>query len=75
MNKDFDNLIVKLSTDITNSLKTNLSVYVEKNEKNNDLLQNFKMLLFKLPELYDENEDYILNNKHINKKSYKINVK
>ena len=28
-----------------------------------------------LPELYDENEDYILNNKSINNKLYKINVK
>jgi len=28
-----------------------------------------------LPELYDENEDYILNNKSLNNKSYKINVK
>jgi len=28
-----------------------------------------------LPELYDENEDYILNNKSLNNKLYKINVK
>jgi hypothetical protein len=28
-----------------------------------------------LPELYDENEDYILNNKSVNNKLYKINVK
>jgi len=46
------------------------------------LLKNERLLLLVdkplaklLPELYDENEDYILNNKHINKKSYKINVK
>jgi hypothetical protein len=58
MNRDFDNLILKLSTDITNSLKTNLSVYVEKNEKNSDLLQNFKMLLFKLPEYCDLQNKY-----------------
>ena len=28
-----------------------------------------------LPELYDENEDYILNNKSLNNKLYKINIK
>ena len=28
-----------------------------------------------LPELYDENEDFILNNKSVNNKLYKINVK
>jgi predicted Zn-ribbon and HTH transcriptional regulator len=46
------------------------------------LLKNERLLLLVdkplaklLPELYDENEDYILNNKHINKKAYKINVK
>ena len=46
------------------------------------LLKNERLLLLVdkplaklLPELYDENEDYILNNKNINKKSYKINVK
>ena len=45
------------------------------------LLKNERLLLLVdkplaklLPELYDENEDYILNNKHINKKAYKINV-
>ena len=46
------------------------------------LLKNERLLLLVekplaklLPELYDENEDYILNNKHINKKASKINVK
>jgi hypothetical protein len=46
------------------------------------LLKNERLLLLVdkplaklLPELYDENEDYILNNKNINKKAYKINVK
>ena len=46
------------------------------------LLKNERLLLLVdkplaklLPELYDENEDYILNNKHINKNKYKINVK
>ena len=45
------------------------------------LLKNERLLLLVekplaklLPELYDENEDYILNNKHINKKASKINV-
>ena len=58
MNKDIDNLINKLSTDITNSLKTNLSVYVEKNEKNNDLLQHLKVVLFKLPEYIELQNKY-----------------
>ena len=58
MNKDFDNLIIKLSTDITNSLKTNLSIYVENNEKNNDLLQHLKVLLFKLPEYIELQNKY-----------------
>ena len=46
------------------------------------LLKNERLLLLVekplaklLPELYDENEDYILNNKHINKKASKINIK
>ena len=46
------------------------------------LLKNERLLLLVdkplaklLPELYDENEDYILNSKNINKKAYKINVK
>ena len=46
------------------------------------LLKNERLLLLVdkplaklLPELYDENEDYILNNKHINKKACKLNVK
>ena len=46
------------------------------------LLENERLLLVVdkplsklLPEIYDENEDYILNNKSINKNSYKINVK
>ena len=45
------------------------------------LLKNERLLLVVdkplsklLPELYDENEDYILNKKSINKNSYKLNV-
>jgi len=58
MNKDFDTLISKLSRDITNSLKTNLSIYVEKNEKANELLQQLKVLLFKLPEYVELQTKY-----------------
>ena len=58
MSKDFDILISKLSTDITNSLKTNLSIYVEKNEQSNVLLQQLKLLLFKLPEYVELQANY-----------------
>jgi hypothetical protein len=58
MTSEFDNLINKLSSDITKSLKTNLSSYVEKKEKNNDLLQDLKMLLFKLPEYIELQNNY-----------------
>jgi len=58
MNSEFDSLINKLSTDITNSLKSNLSIYVKKNEQSNELLQQLKLLLFKLPEYVELQTNY-----------------
>ena len=58
MDSDLANLINKLSYDLTNSLRTNLTVFVEKNKTNNELLQNLKTLLFKLPEYVELNTKY-----------------
>ena len=58
MDSDLVQLINKLSSDLTNSLKTNLTIFVEKNKTNNELLQNLKVLLFKLPEYVELNSKY-----------------
>ena len=58
MNDDFDTLINKLSSDIAKSLKTNLSIYVAKNEQNNEVVQQLRQLLFKLPEYKDLEDKY-----------------
>jgi len=59
MDSDLVELINKLSSDLTNSLKVNLTVFVEKNKTNNELLQNLKLFLFKLPEYVELNNNYI----------------
>ena len=59
MDSDLTQLINKLSSDLTNSLKVNLTIFVEKNRTNNELLQNLKYLLFKLPEYIELNTNYI----------------
>lgn len=58
MDSDLTQLINKLSSDLTNSLKVNLTIFVEKNKTNNELLQNLKYLLFKLPEYIELNAKY-----------------
>jgi hypothetical protein len=58
MDSDLIELINKLSSDLTNSLRTNLTIFVEKNKTNNELLQNLKILLFKLPEYVELNTKY-----------------
>ena len=61
MDSDLVQLINKLSADLTNSLTTNLTIFVEKHKANNELLQNLKFLLFKLPEYVELNAKYIKN--------------
>jgi hypothetical protein len=58
MDSDLVQLINKLSSDLTNSLRTNLTIFVEKNKANNELLQNLKIVLFKLPEYVELNTKY-----------------
>ena len=58
MDSDLVQLINKLSSDLTNSLRTNLTIFVEKNKANNELLQNLKIVLFKMPEYVELNSKY-----------------
>ena len=66
MNDDFDSLINKLSSDIAKSLKTNLSIYVAKSEQNNEVVQQLRQLLFKLPEYKDLEDKYNKLNQQCN---------
>ena len=58
MNSDLNELINKLSNDFTKSLKTNLTVFVEKNATDNEFINNLKALLFKLPEYINLDKKY-----------------
>ena len=58
MDSEVVTLINKLSLDFTNSLKSNLTIFVEKNRENNEIVSNLKALLFKLPEYIELNEKY-----------------
>ena len=58
MDSDLTLLINKLSQDITQSLRTNFSVFIEKNKANNELINTLKALLVRLPEHIELNEKY-----------------
>ena len=58
MDSDLTLLINKLSQDITQSLRSNFTVFIEKNKLNNELMNNLKMLLMKFPEFVELNEKY-----------------
>jgi hypothetical protein len=58
MDSDLTVLINKLSQDITQSLRSNFTVFIEKNKANNELLNTLKTLLVKLPEHIELNEKY-----------------
>ena len=58
MDSDLTLLINKLSQDITQSLRSNFSVFIEKNKANNELLSTLKTLLVRLPEHIELNEKY-----------------
>jgi len=58
MDSDLTQLINKLSLDITQSLRSNFTVFIEKNKANNELLNTLKALLVKLPEHIELNEKY-----------------
>ena len=66
MDSDLTLLINKLSQDITQSLRSNFTVFIEKNKANNELLNTLKALLMKLPEHSELNEKY-------NKLTYEYN--
>jgi hypothetical protein len=61
MDSDLTLLINKLSQDITQSLRSNFTVFIEKNKANNELLNTLKTLLVKLPEHIELYEKYIRN--------------
>lgn len=58
MDSDLTLLINKLSQDITQSLRTNFSVFIEKNKANNEVINTLKALLVRLPEHIDLNKKY-----------------
>ena len=58
MDSDLTLLINKLSQDITQSLRSNFTVFIEKNKLNNELMNNLKMLLMKFPEFVELNVNY-----------------
>jgi predicted nuclease with TOPRIM domain len=59
MDSDLTLLINKLSQDITQSLRSNFTVFIEKNKANNELLNTLKTFLVKLPEHIELNDKYI----------------
>ncbi len=58
MDSDITTLINKLAQDLTVSLRSNFTIFIEKNKVNNELLTNLKTLLIKLPEFIELNEKY-----------------
>ena len=58
MDSDLTLLINKLSQDITHSLRSNFTIFIEKNKANNELINSLKTLLVKLPEHIELNEKY-----------------
>ena len=58
MDSDLTVLINKLSQDITHSLRSNFTVFIEKNKAHNQLIASLKSLLVDLPEYVELNEKY-----------------
>ena len=58
MDSDITTLINKLAQDLTVSLRSNFTIFIEKNKVNNELLASLKSLLIKLPEFIELNEKY-----------------